>query len=121
MLLLRVELFQEVKVVVNQSESSASAAAESCLEAVDGDAVLFDFQLFCKLLLKLGLRDAAHLGVNDFNLLNKMSVADTLTACLLPSKGFFKNLRTYSTNLLSDILINNNKRLNKHSFLLAAI
>jgi hypothetical protein len=54
-LFLRVILFQEVNVVVNQGKSTASATSELCLETVDRDALLFGLELFSKLLLELSL------------------------------------------------------------------
>lgn len=57
-------------VVVNQSESSAPATTELGAQAVDRDAVLLHLELLGQLLLQLGLRHAAQLGVNDFDLLH---------------------------------------------------
>ena len=54
-LLLRVVLFQEVMVFVNQSEAGAAATTEFGLEPVDSDAVFLGLELLSELLLELGL------------------------------------------------------------------
>lgn len=108
-LFLRVILFQEVNVVVNQGKSTASATSELCLETVDCDALLFGLELFSKLLLELSLGNTAQLGMNDLNVLKSglngkygelqavqrvKSRNLILTHCFLPRSGFFMNLRT---------------------------
>ena len=54
-LLLRVVLFQEVMVVVNQSEARAAATTELSVKPVDSDAVFLGLELLSELLLELGL------------------------------------------------------------------
>jgi len=56
-------------VVVNQSESSASATTKLGLQTVDRDAVFLDFKLLSELLLELGLCDASQLRVDNLDLL----------------------------------------------------
>jgi hypothetical protein len=56
-------------VVVNQSESSASATTELGLQPVDRDAVFLDLQLLGELFLELGLCDTSQLRVDYLDLL----------------------------------------------------
>ena len=56
-------------VVVNQSESSASATTKLGLQPVDRDAVFLDLQLLGELFLELGLCDTSQLRVDYLNLL----------------------------------------------------
>ena len=82
-LFLRVILFQEVNVVVNKGESTASATSKLCLKTVDCDAFLFGLELLCKLLLELSLGNTSHLGVNDLNVLKSGLEMSNMESCKL--------------------------------------
>lgn len=106
-LLLRVVLFQEVKAVIDESKSSASAAAESRLQAVDGAAFILYFKLFSELLNQLGLGDTAKLGVDHFDL--------TLLSVHQRINLHFAHVKNELSLSHLRFLINNNKPLTKRS------
>jgi len=109
----RVVFFQEVNVVVDECDATASAATELAGETLNGDAVLLTLQLFDELIFDLGLGDGWHLWVDHLDGLRKKryvsqrrrhaAVARALTHCFLPKSGFLKNLRMYRMNFPSAI------------------
>ena len=63
----RVVFFQEVNVVVDKGDATASSATEFAVETLNGDALFLALQLLDDLLLDLGLRDGWHVWVDHLN------------------------------------------------------
>ncbi len=75
-------------VVVNQSESSASAATELRLHAVDGNNLLLDLKLLSESLFDHGLLQATNLRVDNFDLLCSVSEHWHLRLAFCQAWGF---------------------------------
>lgn len=104
--LLAVVLLSSVNGVVDEGEAGGSATTELGLEAENRNVLLLRLEGNSKLGLDVSLGHVRELRVNQLNhlyitLLGRLGLS--LTHCLLPRRGFFKNLRAYKMNFLSAI------------------
>ena len=98
--LLAVKLLSSVKRIIDESEAGRSAATELGLQAENGNVLLLGLKGLGELALNVGLGDVGQFGVDQFDHLRSRIrwLRLGLTHCLLPRRGFFKNLRAYRMN-----------------------